>query len=411
MRTGVLRILQSSMASKIHLPLPATPRDSQRLLALLNESFKQQLDRKHLADSSSPEHYANLHLESVLTNPLFNAKPRTHGISTSKSQHMGQSLGQLQNHVKYPMDAFKERVSQGTTDLDEARLCLSIQYDICMTSPATTPREAMQSCGAASTILQWLWSSGIEDTGTFLENPRFIAFLVPFLVADGQHSLILRWIQRSHYSSEMPFPRPLNFHSNRAEGFLLKRLVREEIRIGDGLESAINLFLWTVADRRSSWIHEGGPARRISSAAWALTHAIRRFPKPAELKPTIIHAFLKTMSELNRDSRLQAFLCVDVQEAPTPWPALTYFQGITFRQLALFDEYQRAEIVQLGLRAAELFLQCDCQTEAFWIMNYLQATLGPITGRRSNPTDADITLKGLHAEERSLRGLDELALQ
>ena len=60
-----------SLLSKLHPPLPLTSKDSVKILALLNASFRQQLDRQRPAEYPDTEHYTNTHLQSILTNPLF----------------------------------------------------------------------------------------------------------------------------------------------------------------------------------------------------------------------------------------------------------------------------------------------------------------------------------------------------
>lgn len=383
-----------------------SPHESQRLLSLLNASFKKQLDREHLADSSSNEHYANLHLQSILTNPLFDAKPRTRSSSSSESQGSGKRLGQQQKHLKGPMDAFKKRVSQGTADLDTARYFLRIQYHYCLASPAATPKEAMQSSGAASTILQWLWSSGMEDTGRFLRKRKFIAYLVPFLVAEDQHSRILGWLHRCNDPEEVAFSSQLGLHSRHIQDFLLKRLIKEEIRIGDGLESAITLFLRIADSPRSS---KNSMQWGATKAASLLGTAILRLPKATEIEPSIVRSFLETTRDVDRGPLLSARFCVFLRNT------LPSFQNEFADTIVNKSVRQRPHLVLLGLRAAEVFLQDARQNEAHRIMEFLETNfpleLGSLLTQDRNDSVMKESEKALTEEEESLRLLDALTVQ
>ena len=406
-------------------------RESQRLLSLLNASFKQELDRKYLADSKSNEHYANLHLQSVLTNPLFDAKPRT-CIDFNKNQNHGKRAEQVQDHGKRPMDAFKERVSQGIADLRTAKFFLYKQYKECLDSPAATPREAMQSSGAASTILQWLWSSGVEDTGDFLRDRAFIFHLVPFLVADGQHSRILHWLHRCYSPEKTAFSSSQSLKTDTLPTFLFRELIAAEIRFGGGMESAITLFTRTVADFWSSGSTKTSTPGHALSAALVLTQAIIG-PKAAEPGPGMFQRFMETTSKLTFDDPtilklirtglkakvfqkdqdfLNAYLGVHVQKPPNPHPALRYFQDRS-KVILKMSNSQQHDVILLGLKAAKLFLQDGSQTEALWIMNFLETNFGQELGRPSLRTRkirrrclGPVEL--LRREEQSLHLLDTL---
>lgn len=378
MKANVARTWRS-LTPNIHPPLPMTPRESQRLLSLLNASFKQQFDREHLATSSSNEHHTNLHLHSILTNPLFDAKPRTHGTSITKSQRIGQNTGQLPSQMTQPMDAFKKRVSQGTADLLTAKMCLRVQYKACMASSDATPREAMQTSGAAPTILQWLWSSGMEDNGTFLSDRKFIALLVPFLVAEGQQSRISHWLRRS------PFPNPPGSNTYECQKLLFMLLIRYELRLGDGLESAINIFLRTLAELQSTGLSHKSVWCIAKGTAWTLTRKFPRLSKLAEPKPTLIDAFIETIGKMKSHLLLEAILLVRIRKPPDPQSALRFFQNTSAEAMKLKTaHWYLADMIQLGLRAAELFLEDDRQREALWIMKFLQTNYAQGIGSPSS---------------------------
>ena len=424
MKTAAARTWKS-LTSKIHPPLPMSPRESQRLLSLLNASFKEQLDREHTTASSSNEHHATNHLQAILTNPLFDAKSRTRAYSGSKSVHSGKLLGQLQDHMKRPMDAFKDQISQGVADLNSAKFSLGLQYKDCLASSAATPREAMQTSGAASTILQWLWATGMEDTGEFLKDKDFVCRFVPFLVSEGQHSRVLRWLHQCHSQDETPYTSLRGLDTEGIECLLLTRLIEEERIYGDGLDSAINLFVGTVSEFRNVWLTRDSKHNIAAQAAWTLIKSICRLPQallpkavlPKAILPKaiIIRQFLETIRTFNKDPLLNAIVCVYLQESPEPQPALRYFRTIPCKALLEMSDQKRYYIVLLGMRAAELFLQDGRQTEALWIIGYLRTNFAKEPGwpldaiRNSLVLNEPGTLS--REEDRSLHLLDTLAMQ
>ena len=348
-------------------------------------------------------------------NPLFDAKPRKRAKSGSKSVKSGELLGQLQNQMKRPMDAFKEQISQGVANLNSANFFLDLQYKNCLASPAATPREAMQTSGAASTILQWLWASGMEDTGEFLKDKGFVSRFVTFLVADGQHSRVLNWLYQCHSPDKTPYSSLRGLDTERIECLVLTRLIKEETRYGDGLDSAIDLFVRTVAGFRSARLTKSSMHNIATQAAWALTKSICRLPQAALPNAMIIRPFLETMRTFNKDPLLNAIICVYVQEPTDPRPALAFFQTTSCKVLPKMGAQTRYHIVLLGVRAAELFLQDERQSEALWIMGYLRTNFAEELGwpldpvRKSLVLNEQVTLS--REEEASLHLLDTLAVQ
>ena len=418
MKSEVAHTLKS-LTSKFHGPLPLTPRSSQQLLSKLNAAFKEQFDRQHLAASQRTQNHADLHLQSILKDPLFDAKPPTRETSTSKIKLVGQSLGQLQNLTTQTLDAFRERASQGIVDLKMAKLCLSVQYQACMTACDATPRQAMQTSGVGSTILQWLWSSGMEDAGIFLDDLHFVNLLVAFLVAEGQQSRISRWLQRCSVLGKKPFLSISALDGSRIAQRTFEVLIRQEIRIGDGLESAMDLFLRTVADLRSSAGFGGSSINTISKyAAWELVKAIINLPNLSAPQPPIFHAFSETVRSMSPSSYTDACIGVYIQEKPDP--ALTFLKCPKELQKATKHATQRRRIVLLGLRAAGLFLKDGRRKETLWIVEFLQANFKPELGLSKSRMPPAMLLQPrtrlpktedfLKGEEKNIQLLDTLTV-
>jgi len=111
---------------KLHQPLPLSPRESKQLLELLTVSFREQLDSEHgpsnVADTPpahqvkakkatiQPKPYprpTDRHIESILTNPLFNVRRKDEATRAVN-----------------PMDTFDRAVGRGMMTPKYAAACL-----------------------------------------------------------------------------------------------------------------------------------------------------------------------------------------------------------------------------------------------------------------------------------------------
>ena len=401
--------------SKIHPPLPLSSRGSQQLLSLLNASFKQQLDRQHPADSLSNEHYADAHLQSILTDPLFNAKPQTFPSSKKEFQSDSMPLQQLRDHIRRHMDAFKELISQGRVDFKTAHTFLTVEYMNSLLSSAATHREAMQSSGAGSIILRWLWSSGVEDTGMFLQNKhKFVTLLVRFLVAEGQHARILRWLRRCDTVEETPFSSLHELDPSRIQPFLLVRLICEEITVGDGLDSAIALFLRAVDglwDSGSSERSTRNPA--IQAASGPTTLKLAAF-EPSIVQTLSLSQTFQEIRHLRANPLLNAALRNCCKTRADPRPALARFQPEFAKAIVHMPFRCQIYFVSFGLKAARVHLKNGRGTEGLWILELLQTIAeksgSPLSPIRKTPV-VHKSRQTRSEETTNLHLLDTLAVQ
>lgn len=276
-----------TLVSKIHPPLPMTPQESQRLLALLNTSFKQQLDQHR---PSNLEEHAGLHLHSILTNALFAAGPRSSHEATALSIPRGRSdksTGLVREFVKRPMDILKERISAGTATFQIARLCLQAETRNCLASSAATVGDAMRASNATSIIMDWLWASHAETLGTILEQSHFFRLLLGFLIAEKRHDRVWSWLQILQSNIDTA-PTPHSRNSiGRTYNRLLLTFVKSEVSLGDGLDAATGIFVRAINEGKPK------PEGVGLSSAWYLTQLLMRFHKPAPLNHTTIRAFME----------------------------------------------------------------------------------------------------------------------
>ena len=277
-----------------------TPQESQRLLALLNASFKEQFD--HHRPSHLEEH-AGLHLHSILTNPLFAARPRSSHKDTASSSHRGRSdksTGLIQEFVKRPMDVLRERIAAGTATLQTAKLCLQAEYKNCLASPAATVGDAMRSSNIASIILEWLGPSHAETLGTLLEDERFFRLLVRFLVAEKQHDRIWSWLQTLQSNIDDAPTRNPRYPISRAYNRLLIAFIKAEALLGEGLDTATGIFVRAI--------NEGQPKLKglYAPSAWHLTRMLMKVPKPAQLQYTTVRAFMEATGTSRKPNTLMS---------------------------------------------------------------------------------------------------------
>jgi len=400
-----------SLVSKIHPPLPMSPRESQRLLSLLNTSFKQQLDRYHHASS---EQDAGLHLRSILSNPLFEAKPSSgawiHADGRRKSKS---ALSVLRTLVKRPREIFKEQIAAGTATLDMAKLCLRAEHRNCLGSPNAQLGDALSSSGIGSLVLEWLWASGLENSKAFLTNWDFVRHLVPFVVAEQKQDRMWGWVQRRRTISRGTSLPGLDTHATKDWSNLLLQIISAENTYGRGLDSATNMFIGSMDDSQ----HGGTGHQRLHNAAgWYLTIALGNAQKTVQTDWTMVQRFTKAVKTFSRPSSLiVAYHSVYLAKDPNPDVALNYLRG--FSPDHRFPKSKTTGVVSLGLKAAEMFLEKGRNCEALWLMEYLQTNFRSEIGAHASPEQLPSVESSFAEENKSLeeeetlRSLDTLAIQ
>lgn len=312
-----------TFVSKIHPPLPMTPQESQRLLALLNTSFKQQLDQHR---PSNLQEHAGLHLHLILTDPLFAAGSRSSHEAKALPILRGRgdkSTGLIQEFVKRPMDILKERISAGTATFQIAKLCLQAETRNCLPSSSATVGDAMRSSNTTSIILDWLWASNAETLGTLLEHSDFFRLLLAFLVADKRHDRIWSWLQILQSNLDTVPTRYSRYSIIRTYNRLLVAFIKSELSLGDGLDAATCIFVRAV--------NEGPPQLTGlgSKSAWYLTRLLMGVQKPAQLNYTTIRAFMEATGTSRKPNTLMS-VChwVYLAETQDLTVALRYLESL-----------------------------------------------------------------------------------
>lgn len=391
-----------SLVSKIHPPLPMSPRASARLLALLNSSFKHELDRQYSAGLPDSKHHTNDHLRSILTNPLFDNRGHSRSMGSKDKP-----FGRLQDLVKRPMDVFREQVSAGTATLQTACLCLQAQYNNCLASPDTTVTNAMRVSRAGTTVLEWLWSSGIEESRCFFDSREPFELLVPFLVAERRHDRILHWLRRLYAEANQDRSPEIG----RIFRNLLLDFIKAEISLGKGLQSATAFFIQVARGAQDSQIGSNKLKGVSNSVAYYLTTKLMAVPKSAELQTFTLEPFLnvsKSFTSTQRGTCLAALQGLYLARRPSPRAALLYFQGLSPKTIAELTPERRPLIIFMGLKTAELCLDLHRQAEASHMMDFLQSHFRSEIVSRRIPDQKKGSLD--KAEDQSLHLLDSLAI-
>lgn len=391
-----------SLVSKIHPPLPMSSRESARLLALLNTSFKHQLESQQSAALPDSEHHTNNHLRSILTNPLFDTR---RGMRSKEKP-----FGRVQDLVKRPMDVFREQVSAGTATLHTACLCLQAQYNNCLASPDATLKNAMRASRAGTSVLEWLWSSGMGESRRFFDSRASFELLVLFLVAEERNDRILQWLRRLYAEANKDWTPEIH----RRYLNLLLGFVKAETTLGQGLESATAFFVQVARDAQDSELGFNELNGAFNFVAYHLTIELMAVPKSAQLQASTLEPFMNVIKNFTTTKRgiyLAALHGLYLAKDPDPRAALQYFQGLSLKDIAALTPSRLPRIIFMGLRTAELCLELDREAEAIQIMDFLQSNFRSEILPIGIPNHEDMT-KGSSgkAEDQSLHLLDSLAI-
>ena len=391
-----------SLVSKLHPPLPMSPKDSARLLKLLNASFKQQLNQQREAGLPDTEQHADLHLRSILTNPLFNRR------DSFRSRHgSGKTFGRVQDLLKRPMDYFIEEVATGSATIETATFCLQSHYNNCLASPDADVASAMRASGAGTIVANWLWSSGLEESGDFFKHHHFMDLLIDFSIAESHHDRVQHWLQSSHLlTHENPSP---GAYRNLKK--LLFKYISSEVSTGKGLESATALFVQIIQTIRQKGTQHRLPAGTVYPVAYYLTLKLIDVSKTKEFQATTLEPFMKVVKDYRLSKNyLGALHDVYIAEIPNPTSTLKYFQQLSTKQIVNIKPPQRPHVIFLGLKAAELLLDDGRHPAAISIMDTLQDTFPDAFGLHASQKDDSLGRSSEEAEQRSIRLLDALAL-
>lgn len=404
---------------KIHPPLPLNPRESKQLLNLLTTSFRQQLDTAHgfrtdqeLPTSQTKQHHngrerkrshsdpvirpTDLHLSSVLTNPLLSGAPDEHRPLWTKD----------------PMTVFHIAEAKGLMDLKLARHCLSREKNRIIQSSVLSVQQGMKESGAGLKVLRWLVASGLTEDNTFLENRQFAEVFMEFIVAEELQEIAWKWIKRAFEE----FPRYATL-TNVSEKQLVRRdlvtplmdLIKAEAHASNNLDSAylcLSRAAGYLKGKTSSqmMVILGPPGNFLSH----LTNIT-----PPDLQPpseSAFDSFLGLIPVISKNTEYHfAHLNLRHPSRPSAESALSYLKKLdslpTLQdpKLMVSRAPPQRNLIELGLNTAKFLLEKERFDDADWVMKYLQSRFPEQLGVQGRKT-----LERAKAEASSLQLLEGL---
>jgi hypothetical protein len=408
---------------KIHPPLPLTRRESAQLLNLLTTSFRQQLDREHgsfqsSSDSSkTPPSFSSSrytpsncrpyqskpdakmptdrHLHSILTNPLFT------GVKKDPDA------------LRDPMDIFDEACAKGFMKIEYATKCLKAKKWKIEQSFGLDVRDAMKSSGAGSQVLRWMFSSGIANDLSFLQDKEFSNILIEFLVAERLQSLIWTWIEKVIPKINSAIAEPATpFHHNEIARTLLYTFIKAEAFGYVSLDTAIA----SLGRARKSFPPGCGAPYVLRAAG---RHIHRRILLGAKSRsapsPEMFDYFLSIVPDFTSFAKYhQAHLLLHHPTKPDASLALESLKEIKMAISASSDPriqqpalgtqyYPQWRVISLGLNTARHLLEGEQYSKARWVMNFLRENY-------ENELGISKTIKQAQAEASSLELLEGLSV-
>ena len=208
--TGIMTMKRyfTSLARKIHPPLPKTSRESQQLLNLLTSSFRRHLDSRHppvssLDSSSSPPDEAGKaggknskadarptaterHLNSILEHPLFNTVPSTLGARDIRNGK------QIQDD---PFGALDDAMVSGRADSQLLHDCLKAHRSSLRSMADGEALKVMKKSGGGSRIVSWFTAADSESKKRFFGNRHTMALAMPYLAVERRQRTVMDWLQ------------------------------------------------------------------------------------------------------------------------------------------------------------------------------------------------------------------------
>ncbi|MCJ1417293.1 hypothetical protein MMC32_003635 [Xylographa parallela] len=431
MRTSAVLSLRY-LASKIHPPLSLNPRDSEKLFKLLSTSFRAQLDQEHGRIGSSKTSAAEVHIQSVLDNPLFSVPPHS-GFQSKygglqKSWHdSARNTEGAQGLPRNAVEHFEEHVRSGTASINLAKLCL----ETCLKSFRDVSARRIDlklSSKVGVLMLQWLWSSGLERNLNFLRDPKFVAAIVPFLVVDGRDRHVYNWLLRLRSeltgTSLSILEDDLIRENFRMQSNLVCNLILSEINYGSGLNAAIREFLENV-DSANEWVDTFPDLRKARPSTFDARRILQRAGKYIVRRLV----FLQTTSGIDvtgyeklirsteswslKDSFVRAQLALLHPVAPDPLLFLQYIREEMGNAVHRYPPAQTSQVIKLCLDTSNLLLSQGQHVDAQWVLHFLQETFPHKIGHLEQNLEPEAS--GRHREstttktESGLRELEALA--
>ncbi|KAM5473003.1 hypothetical protein MauCBS54593_002716 [Microsporum audouinii] len=378
----------TSLARKIHPPLPKTSRESQQLLNLLTSSFRRHLDSEHPPvntltssgnDASQDCSIANTqptaaekHLNSILEHPLFNTVPST--LAQPDTHARKRTL--VENIQNDPFGALDDAMASGRADCQVLHDCLKAHRSSLRSLHATDVLQAMKKSGGGPRIVSWFLGADAESKKRFFGNRHTMALAMPYLAADGLQRTVLEWLQLARaYRPTHRQPKHANDGSF-LEFNIMYEYVAAEVKYGKGINDALSFFIRASdASWRSEIVEPGAqavPTYPFRPTAYYLAQWILA-PEHASaverIRPQLFNAF-HSICLLLPNQLWAAFLPVYHPTDPTVKSSLEYI-----RQYKKSDCDNLDRLLHLSFRLASLCLEQKRYAAASEVISFTKGLL------------------------------------
>ncbi|RDW86542.1 uncharacterized protein DSM5745_03184 [Aspergillus mulundensis] len=411
----VSNVFGSNPWSRIHFPLPQTPRQSQQLLNALTSSFRRELDREHPPTASSPDevsgvnnasnghrlnevhpqssvHATEQHLRTLLDNPLFRVSLSTHGV---RSQPQLDADGLRPR--KEPMVIFDELVASGSATVASVSDCLNWQLLIASRHSGEEFVKALRDSQAGSRVFSWWSSSDSMTKRDFITNVRAVRSTCKAMAAEGLQSSVLAWLKMLGDCNVGGYPTSTRFAETNFK-YLLGNFLKAEVECGGGIGSSLRFYLDAcrvlvpMSDGRprlSLKIALGAPAAYlIDNIDRFFLHQNTELPIPVDLYDE--YAQMVSMLELGK---LQsAIIAIHHPTRPDAQPFVQFLHGIRPADFELWPQARRTKIVRKAFDALRVLTEAGKPKDVLYVTKFLAQHTQPIhtaQGPNSPPVEEE----------------------
>lgn len=268
----------------------------------------------------------------------------------------------------------------------------------------------METTGAGSAVLNWLWSSGLQESRLYLKDVEFTRLLTVFLVVEQRYDIIYDWFLQLQ-NLEPNFADQSCRKSQSTQANLLLGLIRSETCYGAGLGAAMVHFTQYFERRPTAcfWASH----KTYEPAGKFLAHRLADPGKAESVPQDILSTFTATTGGWAESSSLaHAILHVYRHNNPRPHIALQYLQQLSVEKLGHMSAPCRSRLVMMSLKTVELLLSSKQRTSADWILRFVQTHFGKDVGAVSAPGQRRLTESTTTFEDEatSLEALETLAV-
>lgn len=418
-----------SWTSKIHPPLPRTPRESQQLLSMLTSSFRRQLDKQHPPvetvaeelpssqtttvnskeaaphDLNSSAASAHAHVKSILEHPLFNVVP-----SKDSQPLSGDTTKPVIRHVTSrhdgwmaanPMACLEERIAAGTATAHAIANALNAQMWVIRNTPGLSLREGMRKSRAGSKAVSWFHSTDPASRNFFFNSANCLHAIMPFLMVENLRHIGKQWLQML-YDCNVSAGEEGRISLAAArwrQRKLLESFIDADLGFGEGLKSSLEFFFWAVdsAPKGAKYDLSREDRSPLFYAGLNLAHFMVRYghhDSVRSLPPKTMDRFLCLSHIWSRDPHFwSSTLHLYHPSRPTAGPALEFARRLATQDLERLHPSLQMRRLKTILVAAQLLLEQNRNGDAAWLLKHAKdryPTLLTGKARQDKTSNVDI---------------------